>query len=111
MDRRSPVRSRQLASGRGGTGVQLSNPVGLPLEAQSVAFAEARGVRIRPWSFRWSSPIEMDAMAAAAGLALAGRWESFAGERFDADSPRQVSAYARAVDREETSSAAAQVLG
>ena len=34
----------------------------------SSTFTESGGVRLRPWTVRWSTPGELDAMAAAAGL-------------------------------------------
>lgn len=81
------------------------------MEGHYIDITELGGVRLRPWSIRYSTPAQLDAMAAAAGLELAGRWQSFVGERFHADSPRQVSAYARPADRVETSRAARKVLG
>jgi len=110
-DRRGTVTVRAMSVGQVVLSISRANPVEQTIEGQYVDISEAGGVRLRPWAIRWSSPVELDAMAAAAGLALAGRWESFAGERFDADSPRQVSAYARPADREETSSTASKVLG
>ncbi|MEO5900264.1 MAG: class I SAM-dependent methyltransferase, partial [Ilumatobacteraceae bacterium] len=110
-DRQGTVTVRAISAGQVVLSVSRANPVEQTMEGQYVDISEAGGVRLRPWSIRWSSPVELDAMAAAAGLALAGRWESFAGERYDADSPRQVSAYARPADRAETSSTASEVLG
>jgi SAM-dependent methyltransferase len=81
------------------------------MEGHYIDITEHGGVRLRPWSIRYSTPAQLDTMAAAAGLELAGRWQSFVGERFHADSSRQVSAYARPADRAETSRAARKVLG
>ena len=50
-------------------------------------------LRLRPWSIRWATVSQLDTMAAAAGLVLRDRWESFAGEPFDHDSARHVSVY------------------
>jgi SAM-dependent methyltransferase len=110
-DRQGTVTVRAMSAGQVVLSVSRANPVEQTMEGQYIDLTEAGGVRLRPWSIRWSTPAELDAMAASAGLVLAGRWESFAGERYDSDSPRQVSAYARPADMEETSSTAAKVLG
>jgi len=68
------------------------------VEGQFVEFTEAGGVRLRPWSIRYASPAELDAMAAAAGLQLRDRWESFSGDDFTPDSARHVSVYGLAQD-------------
>ncbi len=62
-------------------------------EGQFVTFTEAGGVRLRPWMVRWSSPAELDSMAAAAGLALAERWADTSMTPFTDDSPHHVSVY------------------
>ena len=43
-----------------------------------VQFIDGARVRLRPWAIRYAPPAELDAMAAAAGLALVSRWEDFA---------------------------------
>ena len=63
------------------------------VEGQFVTFTEAGGVRLRPWMVRWSTPDELDAMAAAAGLTLAERWADVAMTPFTDDSPHHVSVY------------------
>lgn len=65
-------------------------------EGQYVDITEAGGVRLRPWSIRWATPTQLDAMAAAAGLTCGDRWEDFSGTLFGPDSPRHVSVYRRA---------------
>ena len=62
-------------------------------EGQFVEFTQAGGVRLRPWSIRYVTPDELDAMAAMAGLRLRERWQSFAGEAFSDHSDRHVSVY------------------
>ena len=64
-------------------------------EGHLVQFSEAGGVRLRPWSIRYASVAELDAMATHAGFGLAQRWESFAGDVFTDDSQRHVSVYSR----------------
>ena len=51
-------------------------------------------MRLRPWVVRYATPAELDAMAAAAGFALAERWEDFDRHPFGDDSPSHVSVYA-----------------
>jgi SAM-dependent methyltransferase len=53
------------------------------------------GVRTWPARLRYSYPEELDAMAAAAGLALEHRWGGWTREPFEDDSPYQVSVYVR----------------
>lgn len=81
------------------TSVVLSVSVARPDEqradGQFIEITEAGGVRLRPWSVRWSTPEELDRMAADAGLGLRHRWSSFAREPFDDDSTRHVSVYGR----------------
>ncbi len=67
-------------------------------EGQFVEITEAGGVRLRPWAIRWSTPAQLDAMAAASGLTLAARWEDFCRAAFDEHSVRHVSTYRRAAD-------------
>lgn len=63
-------------------------------EGQFIELTEHGGVRLRPWSVRYVTPAELDEMAAACGLRLVDRWETFAGEAYSADSDRHVSIYA-----------------
>ena len=65
------------------------------VEGQFVELTESGGVRLRPWSIRYLSPAQLDAMAASAGLELRHRWESFAREPYTDDSTRHVSVYTR----------------
>ena len=53
--------------------VSRHDPGGQCIEGQFVELTEAGGVRLRPWAIRYSSPDELDGMAAAAGLELASR--------------------------------------
>lgn len=60
---------------------------------QFVEFTESGGVRLRPWSIRWSTPDELDAMADAAGMELVERTADMSGAPFGPDSDRHVSIY------------------
>lgn len=64
-------------------------------EGHFIEISEAGGVRLRPWSIRWVTIEQLDAMAAAAGLALAERWEAFDRSPFSASSSRHVSVYCK----------------
>jgi len=64
-------------------------------EGQFIHLVDGGQVRLRPWSIRYAPPAELDAMADAAGLALASRWEDVTGRPFDPYSPRHVSVYTR----------------
>lgn len=64
-------------------------------DGQFVELTEAGGVRLRPWSIRYASPDELDAMARSAGLAREHRWEAFGGQPFRGASSRHVTVYRR----------------
>lgn len=67
-------------------------------EGQFVQFSQDGGVRLRPWSIRWATPEQLDAMAAAAGLRLDARFAEMAGSAFTDDSAQHVSIYRRVGD-------------
>jgi SAM-dependent methyltransferase len=67
-------------------------------EGQFVQFSQDGGVRLRPWSIRWSTPEQLDAMATAAGLRLDTRFGEMGGTPFTDDSAQHVSIYRRAGD-------------
>lgn len=89
----SEVRLRSMSADRVVLAVTRHDPQSQRLEGQFVEFTEADGVRLRPWSIRYISPTELDAMAAAAGLTLEHRWEDFRHREFTAHSDRHVSVY------------------
>ncbi|MFM2076412.1 MAG: hypothetical protein RJA49_302 [Actinomycetota bacterium] len=62
-------------------------------EGHYVDITEAGGVRLRPWSIRWATPQQLDAMATRAGLRLEARWSGFDRAPFGPDSARHVSIY------------------
>jgi SAM-dependent methyltransferase len=59
-----------------------------------VSITEA-GIRLRPWTVRLTTPAELDARAAAAGLVVAERWSGWRGEAFDTTCDRCVTVYRR----------------
>jgi SAM-dependent methyltransferase len=60
---------------------------------QFVELTEAGGVRLRPWSIRYATPGQLDAMAASSGFTPEHRWEAFGRVPFDEGSPRHVTVY------------------
>lgn len=87
------VTLRSLAADRVVLSVSVRDDDNQRAEGQFVELSEAGGVRLRPWSIRYADPIELDAMAAAAGLELRTRWEDFDRHPFSAESERHVSVY------------------
>jgi SAM-dependent methyltransferase len=63
---------------------------------QFVEISESGGVRLRPWSIRWSTVAELDAMASSAGLAVAARWSDWSRAPFGDDSDNHVTIFTRA---------------
>lgn len=61
----------------------------------SVVSITETGIRLRPWSVRLSTPAEVDAIAADAGLTVAERWSGWRGEPFDDASDHVVTVYRR----------------
>lgn len=71
------------------------DPANQRAHGQFVSLVDGERVRLRPWSVRYAPPDELDAMAAAAGLVVAERWEDFERRPFHDASPRHVTVYAR----------------
>jgi SAM-dependent methyltransferase len=89
------VRVRTLAADRVVLSVSVTEPAAQRAEGQYIDIGEAGGVRLRPWSIRWATPAQLDAMAAAAGLALGERWAAFDRSAFQPDSQGHVSVFRR----------------
>jgi hypothetical protein len=89
------VTVRSLTADRVILSISVDDPEHQTAQGQFVELTEAGGVRLRPWSIRYADPAQLDAHAAAAGLTLEHRWETFGRAPFDADSPRHVSSYRR----------------
>ncbi len=53
------------------------------------------GITLRPWHIRWATPLQLDAMAAAAGLVLADRWGGWERVERSPDDRRHVTVYRR----------------
>ena len=95
-DGSSEVTVRSMAVDHVVLSVSVNRPDEQLAEGQFVQFSEGGGVRLRPWSIRWATPDQLDAMAAAAGLRLDERLGDMAGEPFTDDSAQHVSVYRRA---------------
>ena len=89
------VSVRELAADRVVLSVSDHRPDEQSTSGQFVEFTESGGVRLRPWSIRWASPVQLDAMAHAAGLDLVERVADMSGTAFDDDSSHHVSVYRR----------------
>ena len=68
-------------------------------EGQYIEITEGGGVRLRPWAIRWSTVEQLDAMAAAAGLAPSERWGDVDGRPFTTDSERHLTIYGHVTSR------------
>lgn len=93
----SDVSVRSMAVDRVVLSVSQTTPTSQQAEGQFIEITEAGGVRLRPWSVRWSTPEQLDAMAASAGLVLDTRHADMAGAPFDAESAQHVSIYRRSI--------------
>jgi SAM-dependent methyltransferase len=89
----SVVEVRTLSAARVVLTVSVTDPAAQTARGQFVDLTDGAPVRLRPWSIRWSTVAELDAFAAAAGLALERRHAGWNGEDFTADSPHHVSVW------------------
>jgi SAM-dependent methyltransferase len=98
-DGTSEVGVRSMAVDHVVLSVSVNRPAEQLAEGQFVQFSESGGVRLRPWSIRWATPAQLDAMAAAAGLQLDERMADMSGAPFTDDSTQHVSIYRRTESR------------
>ena len=87
------VTVRSIAADRVVLSVTVNDPDRQSASGQFVELSESGGVRLRPWSIRYSTIEQLDAYATAAGLTLEHRWGSFDRTPFDDDAERHVSVY------------------
>lgn len=92
----SEVRVRSMTVDQVVLSVSVQRPGEQLAEGQFVQFSDDGGVRLRPWSIRWATPDQLDAMAAAAGLRLDQRFEDMTGVEYTDESAQHVSIYRRA---------------
>ena len=65
------------------------------VEGQFVEFTEQHGVRLRPWSIRYSSTEQLDEMADAVGLSVLARFSDASRAEFDPMTGRHLTVYGR----------------
>lgn len=92
----SSVELRSMTADRVVLSASIHDPVTQRAEGQLIELTEAGGVRLHPWSIRYTAPAELDEMAAGAGLALVERSAGWHGEPFGEDSGHHVSFYRHA---------------
>ena len=80
--------------------VSQSDPSAQTVSGQHIQLSES-GIRLRPWFLRWSTPAQLDAMAAGAGLRLEWRHAGWRKEPFDQASSTHVSCWRRPAARSE----------
>lgn len=64
------------------------------IQGQHVEITET-GVKMRPWLLRWTTPDQLDQLAALAGLTLAERYADWGRSPFTSDSDKHISVYRR----------------
>lgn len=89
------VTVRSIAADRVVLSISVDDPDHQSAAGQFVELTESDGVRLRPWSIRYSTPAQLDDYGRLAGLDLEQRWESFGRAAFDEESVRHVSVYRR----------------
>ncbi len=89
------VTARTITADRVVLSVSRTDAGGQQALGQYVDITEA-GIRLRPWHIRWSTPAQLDDMAATAGLVVADRWADWHLTPFHADAPAHVTRYVRA---------------
>ena len=109
--RRDDVGLRSMTATEVVLSVSRTDPAGQRVEGQYVTITESGGVRLRPWAIRWSTPAQLDEMAARAGLERIARWASLTAAPFDEGSARHVSVYAATGVTAETSGRVRNLLG
>jgi SAM-dependent methyltransferase len=92
------VTVRELGADRVVLTVTVTDVAAQTARGQFVELVDGERVRLRPWSIRWCTPEQLDAMATAAGLEPEQRWAGWNGEPFTPDSPRHVSVWRRSPD-------------
>lgn len=95
----STVAVRTLEADRVVLMADRHDPIEQRVDGQFIDLEHGRTVRLRPFSIRYASPEQIDAMATEAGLVLSDRWEDMSGAPFTEDSPAHVSVYRRVRSR------------
>lgn len=87
------VSIRSMTADRVVLSVTRQSAIASTAEGHFVELTERHGVRLRPWSIRYRTPSQLDALAADAGFDLESRWQDMARTPFTTDSERHVSVY------------------
>ncbi len=74
--------------------VSTRDPVEQVVDGQMVELSPS-GIRMRPWSIRYLTPDQLDALAATVGFELEIRWSDWHGAAFDPAGAHQVVVYRR----------------
>ena len=94
------VEVRELTADRVVLSVSRFDAGSQAAEGQFVEISETHGVRLRPWSVRWSTPEQLDDMATEAGLVREHRWSGWDAEPYEeGDSSLHVSVWRRSSPR------------
>lgn len=91
----SVVELRSMTVDRVVLSASIHDPVAQRAEGHLIELSDSGGVRLHPWSIRYSTPGELDEMAHVAGLELEARSAGWHGEAFDEGSSHHVSTYRR----------------
>lgn len=86
------VTPRTITADRVVLSVSRSDPGTQEALGQYVDITEA-GIKLRPWHIRWSTPEQLDELAADVGLVLADRWAGWDRAPFGPDAVSHVSRY------------------
>jgi SAM-dependent methyltransferase len=91
---RSSVTPRRISADEVVLSVSRHDERDQTITGQHLHITEA-GIRLRPWHLRYAGPLELDAMAEAAGLSLAWRHADWAETPFGPEAGAHVSGYRR----------------
>jgi SAM-dependent methyltransferase len=91
---RGTVTPRQITADEVVLTASLHDPDEQTITGQHIHLTDG-GIRLRPWHLRYATPSQLDAMAEAAGLALAWRHGDWDERPFGTESSVHVSAYRR----------------
>jgi len=88
----SVVSPRTISADHVVLSVARRDPDTQTISGQHIEIRES-GIRLRPWMVRYAAPLELDELAAEAGLTLVCRTADWRGQVFDDDSTAHVSVY------------------
>jgi SAM-dependent methyltransferase len=88
-----PLRVDVKAESPRGAVLMVTASHGQRVDGEHIELQYGHPIRRRPWSIRWSTLAQLDAMAEAAGLTVRNRWATWQGERFEPTSTGHVTVY------------------